>query len=59
MLILLPTSTHISPLTPRLLFQNRVSVQRSQKPVKSEQLSELKDPLVLGFLDHGVCICFI
>lgn len=50
---------HISPLTPRLLFQNRVSVQKSQKPVKRRQLTESKDPLVLRFLDHSVCVYFL
>lgn len=59
MLLLLPTSIHISPLTPHLLFQNRVSVQRSQKTVNRKQLTELKDPSVLGFLDHGGCVCFL
>lgn len=56
MLLLLPTSIHISPLTPCLLLQHRVSVQRGQKPVSRKQLTELRDPLVLGFLDHGMCV---
>lgn len=57
MLLLLPTSIHISPLTPCLLLQNRVSAQRGQKPVSRKQWTELKNPLVLGFLDHGMCVC--
>lgn len=34
-------------------------MQRGQKPVSRKQLTELKDPLVLGFLDHGVCVCVL
>ena len=60
MLLLLPTSMHISLLTPCLLFQNGVSVQRSQKPVNWKQLTDVKDPSVLvSWTAVCVCVCFI
>ena len=50
--------THF-PIKLHVCYFKTVSVQRSQKPVNRKQLTELKDPSVLDFLDHAVCVCFI